>query len=98
MKKTKDSNEYYHSQKDYISSSAIKTIAKKSVLHFMEQKPLKSDALTIGSAFHTYVLENELFFNEFMISQKINRRTKAGKEEYAKLLAQAQATGMEDGE
>ena len=70
MKKTKDSNDFYHSQKDYLSSSAIKTIAKKSVLHFMEQKPFNSPALTIGSAFHTYVLENELFFKEFIVAPK----------------------------
>ena len=95
MKKTKDSNEFYHSQTDYLSSSAIKTIAKKSVLHYMEQKPFSSDALTIGSAFHCYVLENELFFQEFMISPKINRRTKAGKEEYAKIQTQAQVTGKQ---
>jgi len=95
MKKTKDSNDFYHNQKDYISSSAIKTIAKKSVLHFMEQKPFSSDALTIGSAFHCYVLENDQFFKEFMVSPKINRRTKAGKEEYAKLQAQAEATGKQ---
>ena len=61
----------------------------------MEQKPFKSDALTIGSAFHCYVLENDLFFNEFIISPKFNRRTKSGKEEYAKLQAQAQATGKQ---
>ena len=92
-KKTKDSNEFYHSQKDYLSSSAIKTIAKKSILHFLEQKPFKSDALTIGSAFHSFVLENHLFFNEFIVTPKINRRTKAGKEEYAKSQAHALATG-----
>jgi len=95
MKKTRDSNEFYHSQKDYLSSSALKTIAKKSVLHYMEQKPLNSPALTIGSAFHTYVLENHLFSSEFLIAPKINRRTKAGKEQYANLQTQATATGKQ---
>jgi len=95
MKKTKDSNDFYHSQKDYLSSSAIKTIAKKSVLHFMEQKPFNSPALTIGSAFHTYVLENELFFKEFIVAPKIDRRKKAGKEEWTKLQNQATTTGKQ---
>ena len=83
---TKDSNEFYHSQKQYISSSMLKTIAKKSVCHYLREDPPFGSALTIGSAFHTLVLEPHLFDDEFMvIKQKIDRRTKVGKAEMARL-------------
>lgn len=63
---TKDSNEVYHSKKEYISASGLKLI-KQSPLHFIEQEKQDSDALIFGSAYHTYILEPELFDKEFFV-------------------------------
>lgn len=46
-----------------------------------------SDALIFGSAVHTHVLEPHLFDAEFYVMpEKIDRRTKVGKEAYAKQM------------
>lgn len=62
----KDSNEVYHGNKDYISASGLKKI-KKSPLHFMTEEKKDTEALTFGSAYHTYILEPENFDNEYFI-------------------------------
>ena len=41
-----------------------------------------TQALDFGKAFHSKILEPELFDNEFYFMPKIDRRTKVGKEEY----------------
>jgi hypothetical protein len=92
---TRDENDHYHSQTQYISSSAIKTIAKKSVSHYLRQEPYSGPALAIGSAFHTLVLEPELFEKEYLVlGKKIDRRTKAGKAEMAAIEAEAIANNQ----
>jgi hypothetical protein len=62
----KDSNEEYHSKKEYISCSGLKKL-KKSPLHFKEEEKKETDAMTFGSAYHTFVLEEELFEKEYHI-------------------------------
>ena len=53
------SNEDYHNQVGY-SSSAIKTVCKQSLAHYMAQKPLgDSPAFALGSAVHATLLEPE---------------------------------------
>lgn len=57
----------YHSNKDYISASALKRL-KVSPLHYMESEPeLETDALLFGSAYHTFILEPEKFDKEYYI-------------------------------
>lgn len=63
---TKDSNEVYHAEKKYISASGLKKL-KRSPLHFVTPEDKESEALTFGSAYHTYVLEPENFENEYHI-------------------------------
>lgn len=94
MKKYEDgvhniSNEEYHSS-DGISRSAL-MLLDKSPYHFwyeklsgLVDKKESTPAMNIGSAFHTLLLEPELFDNEFTVMPKIDRRTKAGKEKYEK--------------
>lgn len=92
----KDSNEEYHSKSQYISSSQVKTICKKSVTHFIEQEAIFGPALTIGSAFHGLVLEPEIFDKEFLVlHDKIDRRTKAGKQKHAMMEKIAIENGQE---
>ena len=63
------SNEDYHSKKDYISSSFVKSVFKHSVADAL--KPLEvSDALIEGDQFHT-LMESELDFNKrFFVAEK----------------------------
>tara|TARA_R100001594_G_scaffold114699_1_gene149500 strand:+ start:389 stop:1156 length:768 start_codon:yes stop_codon:yes gene_type:complete len=91
MHKCKDTNEYYHEQKQYLSSTFIKTITKKSLLHALEQKPVQSNHFTVGSAFHSYVLERDMFQHEFFVAPKVNKRTKAGKEQWEDFTKKAES-------
>lgn len=50
-----------------------------------------TDALTFGSVFHKLVLEPRYFSREFLIAPEINRRTNAGREQYATIMARAEA-------
>jgi len=63
---TKDSNKEYHSHKEYIGSSGLKMI-KKSPLHFIEEEKKETEAMLFGSAYHTYVLEEDIFKDEYFI-------------------------------
>lgn len=62
----KDSNEVYHSKKEYISASGLKMI-KKSPLHFREEERKKTETMEFGSAYHTFILEPEIFDKEHFI-------------------------------
>lgn len=62
----KDSNDEYHSKKEYISCSGLKQI-KKSPLHFKEEEKKETEAMTFGSAYHTFILEPELFEKEYHV-------------------------------
>jgi len=61
-----DSNEVYHGNKDYISASGLK-LMKKSPAHFKEMQVEETDAMRIGSAYHTLILEPEKFEQEYFI-------------------------------
>lgn len=70
---------------DGISSTDLKQIAK-SPAHFRYWKDNPKEdtpALLFGRAVHKYVLEMDDFFNEFAVAPNVDRRTKAGKEEWA---------------
>lgn len=88
-------------QKEYreaegISRSELFKIAR-SPMHFKYalENPADSPALSFGRALHKYVLEKEDFHKEFTILPEINRRTKAGKEEYERFQIEAFENGKE---
>ena len=81
MKIQKDSNEQYH-QHDSISASGLKTIYKKSVYHFLNQRYKETPAMALGTAVHQAILEPNDFYDVYHVIDKIDKRTKAGKEEY----------------
>jgi hypothetical protein len=63
---------------------------RKSPMHYkyaIEHPEEPTEALRFGIAAHKFILEPETFFDEFVTVPKIDRRTKAGKEEWAELLA-----------
>jgi hypothetical protein len=53
-------------------------------------KPEPSPALILGNLVHTLVLEEDKLEDEFAFIPSVDRRTKAGKEEYAEFLASSQ--------
>lgn len=58
---------------------------KKSPAHFryeMDNPQPKTQPLIFGAAFHKYVLEPDGFTDEFVIAPFVDRRTKAGKEQF----------------
>ena len=81
-----------------LSSSDLKDVLKCPALFlFNQQKKKESQAekndekrhYAIGSALHEAILEPHLFKNHYMVVPKIDRRTNAGKQEYANFLWQA---------
>jgi len=54
----------------------------KSVDHYFYDERRETQAMVIGSACHTYVLEPHRFDDRFAIRPKVDRRTNAGKEEW----------------
>lgn len=88
MKIDKISNKEYR-QMEGISKSSLE-LFKKSPLHYkysLENPKEDTPSLLFGRAAHKYILEKEDFFNEFVIAPDIDRRTKAGKEQWAEFIA-----------
>lgn len=92
--------EQYHSGPG-ISRSGLE-LFRRSPLHYWHKylnpkKPTEEnseittrrDALQFGNAFHTYVLEREEFDKRYMIVDKPNRTSNAGKAAWAETLLQA---------
>ena len=73
--------------KDRISASDIKNFLKSPRKYFYEKNSKKSDDsgrhFAIGSATHEYVMEPEKFTQNYVVGQKFDKRTKAGKEAFA---------------
>lgn len=60
------SNQDYHSLKDYISSSFVKSVAKHSIAKALQ--PIEpSQALLFGDAMHTYFEDREAYNNRFRV-------------------------------
>ena len=62
---------------------------KKSPAHYkyaVENPDEPTPALLFGTAAHMAILEPERFEQEYIVAPKIDRRTKAGKEEWARLM------------
>ena len=65
---------------------------RKSPAHYIyrvthEQEP--TPALLFGTAAHKWILEPDTFWNDYVIAPKVDRRTKAGKEEWAAFLEES---------
>src|SRR5690606_11557254 len=53
------------------------------------EKKEPTDSMIVGSAFHTLLLEPDLFQKEYIVSPKVDRRTTKGKEEWSQFLHSA---------
>lgn len=84
-----------------ISSTDIKAMCR-SFAHYkhMKDNPDTNDspALLFGRAYHKFCLEPYDFDNEFIVSPKFDRRTKAGKEAYEQFLKDAEGKDVIDEE
>lgn len=96
--------EDYHGGEGFSRSSLMEF--QKSPLHLWyklnnkEQKePVdiirKMNALDFGNALHTYILEEETFFDRYVVLEKVNRTTKEGKARYAEVKEFAEDRGRQ---
>jgi len=83
--------EQYHGSAGY-SSSQIKTLIEKTPAHLQHSftHPKESTAnMLLGTAVHALVLEPDTFHRDFIISEKFDGRTTAGKAAKARFEIQA---------
>lgn len=72
---------------------------RKSPAHYkyaVENPKEPTDAMSFGIATHMAILEPERFADEYITAPKIDRRTKEGKEEWAKLMESGKEILTED--
>ena len=80
------SNQDYHAGAG-VSSSDLKYLLK-SPLHYKYYKSSpheETPSMKLGTAVHTAVLEPERFLTDYLRAPELDKRTKAGKEEWARL-------------
>jgi len=82
------SNNEYHAN-EAIGSTVLKAITQKSVIHALENPFVENESSIIGSALHCYYLTRENFDLEYIVSPKFDRRTKAGKADFAEFQEKA---------
>ena len=74
-----------------LSFSSIKEFAK-SPRHYLDyiskERTPPTDAMKLGSMVHCMLLQPELFNDQFTVAPDINKRTNAGKEEWALFCSQ----------
>lgn len=81
----------YHQDVERISKSGLDLI-NKSPLHYWdrylnpETEEKKTPALIMGSAVHTRILEPAEFGKQYITAPQVDRRTKAGKENWNKFI------------
>ncbi len=84
---------------DAISRSDLAILLKQTPFHMkytMEHRGEEdSKALHFGRASHKYILEKDSFYNEFIQIPVCDRRTKEGKETYAKFCLECDNSGKE---
>lgn len=74
-----------------ISKSVLFKLTKspKHFKYHLEHPEEDTTALRLGRATHKYILEKDDFFNEVAIAPNCDRRTKEGKEIYAKFVSES---------
>lgn len=74
-----------------LSYSSLKEFAKspRHYLDYLNRKKETTPAMLFGSMVHCLLLEPEKFHNDFAVMGSVDRRTKDGKEAYAKFVEEA---------
>lgn len=78
-------------KRDYLSYSALKAFAKSPnhYLQYVQREFVETPAMIQGSALHCLVLEPDEYADRYIVAPQIDRRTKAGKAEWAAFLEAA---------
>lgn len=89
--------EQYHggdNATDFISKSGLDTFARSPAIFYARHldpmrppRPEPTPAQVLGSMVHTAILEPGEFDNRYAIAPKVDRRTKAGKEDWAAFVS-----------
>lgn len=75
----------YHADKAIGHSGIVKMLKSPAHLReYLDHPHEATPAMAFGTAVHTYVLEPEVFSEEFVVAEKFDRRTKEGKEAAAR--------------
>lgn len=81
-----DTFDEYLNKSDFVSTSDLKLFLKSPRLYFYEKNrtDLKNQQrhFAIGSALQEFIMEQEKFYQNFVVSPKFDRRTKDGKQKY----------------
>lgn len=89
-------------QREGLASTDIKRMMKSMALwKFLKDNPEENTdtpSLKFGRAYHKFCLEPYDFENEFVVSPKIDRRTKEGKEAYEAFVKEAEGKEVIDQE
>lgn len=85
-------DDIYHNQAPGISASGLKKIHSASPASFIYDKlkvdkEEKTEPLIVGSAIHTYILENENFHKEYMFSTESDKRKPKWKADFKEATA-----------
>ena len=81
-------DENYYDDKNYVSNSMLSLCRNNSskAFWYMLDNKQESEAFAFGSAFHCLALETKMFNDRYIYAPNVDKRTKAGKEEYAEFL------------
>lgn len=85
-----ETNKQYHSNNVGISKSKLANISKSPEYFkwILDNPQEPTNDLIIGQAFHKITLEPNTFYDEFAVMPTCDRRTNAGKETYARFVAE----------
>lgn len=86
------SNEAYHSPECPGVSKSDLDLISRSPLHYVHAKTApknETDAMTLGSLVHCLILEPHKVNDLYAVAPDVDRRTKAGKEEYTQFIEES---------
>lgn len=84
--------EIYHGDRSAVSKHWLDLIERSPAhlrLHLDEPIEKDSEALIFGGLLHTMILEPDLIDQEYIVSPKLDKRTKKGKEQFAEIEEKA---------
>ncbi len=90
------SNEDYHASFGF-SSSQLKTLVEHTPAHLRHSFTAHREATenrVLGTLVHSLVLEPETFANDYILAPQVDKRTRAGREEWAAFEAFALSKGL----
>jgi len=77
-------------------ASWLKVLARQTPAHLQArmQEPVDTEALRVGRALHTAVLEPELYDQRYAVAPQVDRRTKEGRAAWEEFTTRCEAQGQ----